>query len=591
MPRRTLRTPLITCKSFSRSATFPTVPPTLPRKQLAAQRRPARQPDRLVAARKRAGRRWHVPCHLNVGLQRRVHTGLHAEWPDDSLEQPAGRGPGRVCRIRLWHACRGWLDAGLSADRRGDGGFNSILIDTSYTSRNLGKYISLGLDWLWGYAGLTTSLEQEASGLLVRWSDCVRDHGYYANSPASNYGAGGYVDPDVTALALSGGRSDQGGRLLAEVNYYRQANVVPLLQNPLNSLKGGFWAEGWSYGELAAENILLAGAAYEAAGRGRATAERQWASEVIRSLLEQQPTQATIYDGGDWFANPAPVPAKSLFTIAAVLADDPAARAYANYAVLMYPQPPAADFLDLLNRDPAAACRVAVCASPCSTAPTGPGTWSPPAPTGAMLRPGCRFSWVTCCRPITRATHRAIANPARRRCAAGERTVRRWLSGRAEKPVFQRRRHRRQRHRRADLSLRNGHLVRFPGSGHHGLRSGRRTCLHCRRLPGSIRPPPTPAAGARRPSSPDRWRICGRISSWSMTAWGRAMRLPETVAVLALPQPARGERKCIRCDQRHEQAVWKVLFPGAVADFGPAGERRQRDGQPIDYPEQRPQRA
>jgi hypothetical protein len=43
---------------------------------------------------------------------------------------------------------------------------------------------------------------------------------------------------------------------------YRQANVLPALQNSLTSLKGGFWAEGWSYGDLATQNLLLAGLAF-----------------------------------------------------------------------------------------------------------------------------------------------------------------------------------------------------------------------------------------------------------------------------------------------------------------------------------------
>ena len=31
---------------------------------------------------------------------------------------------------------------------------------------------------------------------------------------------------------------------------------MPALQDPTDSLKGGYWAEGWNYGQMAAENLL-----------------------------------------------------------------------------------------------------------------------------------------------------------------------------------------------------------------------------------------------------------------------------------------------------------------------------------------------
>jgi len=85
----------------------------------------------------------------------------------------------------------------------GDGGFNSIFVDTTYTSRYLGKHIGMGLDWLDGYPGLQPGLKKEAMELLVRWSDYTRDEGYMNESPASNYEAGAYVSRVLTALALA----------------------------------------------------------------------------------------------------------------------------------------------------------------------------------------------------------------------------------------------------------------------------------------------------------------------------------------------------------------------------------------------------
>jgi hypothetical protein len=248
----------------------------------------------------------------------------------------------------------------------GDGGFNSIFVDTTYSSRYLGKYIAIGLDWLYNYPGLTQSLKQQATSLLVRWSDYVRDNGYYADSPASNYGAGGYDSRVMTALALSDGRDPTDDpRLLQEVQAYRNQYVKPLLTAATTSLAGGFWAEGWNYGPLAIQNILLAEQALETAGLATETAglapgaeEHQWASQVIASLISEQPTRTTIYDGGDGYNFPAPFPGRDLIDIVAAVSNDPTMRSYANYMLQNYtlqqPENTPSFWIDMVYRNPSA---------------------------------------------------------------------------------------------------------------------------------------------------------------------------------------------------------------------------------------------
>jgi hypothetical protein len=233
----------------------------------------------------------------------------------------------------------------------GDGGFNSIFIDDTYTSRYLGKHIAMGLDWLDGYAGLKPKLRAEIMDMLVRWSDFVRDKGYARNGPDSNYGAGGNVSRVMTALALAS-RHPAGRRLVSEVIEYRRKHVVPALQGPSPSLKGGFWAEGWNYGQLAAENLLMAGIALEARGLiPEASAERQWAGEVIQHLISAQSSPKSVYDGGDFYAYPAPFPGKLLFyTLSAATVDDKL-RAYANYILEHFPAEENHDYMELLFRD------------------------------------------------------------------------------------------------------------------------------------------------------------------------------------------------------------------------------------------------
>lgn len=237
----------------------------------------------------------------------------------------------------------------------GDGGFKSIYVDDSYTSRYLGKYVSIGLDWLSNYPGLTLALKAEAADLLVRWNDYVRDHGYMRGYPSSNYEAGAWCSRVLTAVALKNAGDANAARLAGEMTAYRTANVVPTLTGADTSLKGGFWAEGWSYGALATENLLNAALAGEQAGFWTATEERHWSTEAITQLVTAQPTPTTVYDGGDWFAYPAPFPAKDLFYLLAAMADDPTAKAWANRVIQTYPGQQTSDWQDLLYRDPAAA--------------------------------------------------------------------------------------------------------------------------------------------------------------------------------------------------------------------------------------------
>jgi hypothetical protein len=230
----------------------------------------------------------------------------------------------------------------------GDGGFNSILLDTTYPSRYLGKHTAMGIDWLDGYPGLTPALKGRALDLLVRWSDYIKDNGYYNNSPASNYGAGGYASRVMTALALAK-RHPAGSRLVKEVLEYRQRHVLPLLNNETDSLKGGFWPEGWNYGALSAENIIVSGLALEAAGLiPEAKAERRWAGEVIEHLLCAQPAARLVYDGGDWFSYPARFPTKELFYVLAGASRDASLRSYASQVLLSSPRGHPNNYLQFL---------------------------------------------------------------------------------------------------------------------------------------------------------------------------------------------------------------------------------------------------
>jgi hypothetical protein len=242
----------------------------------------------------------------------------------------------------------------------GDGGFNSILQpddDYGYPSRYLGKHVAMGLDWLWSYPGLDERKKDNAATLLTRWSDELRDHSFHNDLPGSNYEAGAYDSRVMTALALSG-RAPAGARLVSEVLGYRDAFVKPLLTAPSGSVAGGFWGEGWNYGALASENILLAAQALATAGLTAVPEEQHWASDEVQTLISSQPTPTTVYDGGDGYSYPEPFPSHNLTAVLATMADDPESRNDANYILQDRPRADGdtgTDYLDLLDGSSTAA--------------------------------------------------------------------------------------------------------------------------------------------------------------------------------------------------------------------------------------------
>jgi hypothetical protein len=222
----------------------------------------------------------------------------------------------------------------------GRGGFNNIRINSGYSARYMAA-VAIALDWMWSYPGLTPTLRSQAMAMLVRWSDAPDI--YNEKSPASNYGDGYYAMSMATAILIQGRDPADAARLKSAMQAYHDKYVLPLFQPPANGVgseQGGFWAEGWNYGALAIRNLITSDLAYEAAGWGSAGPDRDWANGVITSLLVEQPTRSTIYDGGDGYSYPEPFPFSSqpeLFGDLAFAASDRAVRSYANWVIQNYP--------------------------------------------------------------------------------------------------------------------------------------------------------------------------------------------------------------------------------------------------------------
>jgi hypothetical protein len=241
----------------------------------------------------------------------------------------------------------------------GDGGFNSVFIDDTYSYRYLGRYLSIGLDWLDGYAGMTQSLTQETATMLERWANYIPGNGYYSTSATSNYGAGAYVSEVMTGLALKPRDTTNGPALLDAAVAWRQNNFLPMLAAATTSLAGGYWSEGWNYGNEAVAALLVGSDALESAGLITAAPERQWADQVMDNLLSGQSAPGMAYDGGEDYQFPFQINDRELFYVLSQMCASSAERSYANYVIQNFPDsdfrlatPP--DYRDLLFRDPSA---------------------------------------------------------------------------------------------------------------------------------------------------------------------------------------------------------------------------------------------
>jgi hypothetical protein len=221
----------------------------------------------------------------------------------------------------------------------GTGGFNSIMLDANFTARYLGKFISIGYDWLNDYPGLTPALKAESAYELKKWFNYLITSGYNGNYIGSNYGADSYSSNVLSAVALNG-RDPDATAMVASIKSFRTNHVLTEFLPPAPggaTLFGGHYPDGENYGPQAIMDILLGAMAGEQAGFWNMAPERSWATSLIHSLISEQPTRTTIYDDGDWYAYPTPFPAKDMFYVLENATDQQQKEGqYANYIIRNY---------------------------------------------------------------------------------------------------------------------------------------------------------------------------------------------------------------------------------------------------------------
>lgn len=235
----------------------------------------------------------------------------------------------------------------------GLGGLVNVNHGSGYPARFL-RYIAVGLDWLWDYQGLSTQVRSSTMAELTTWSNFLTNTQQW-DSP--NYVAGQYALLMATAITLQNRDLTDAPGLQSALESWRTTYVLPMFAAPANgqgSEAGGFWSEGWSYGDGAVQNILTSEMAFQDAGWGSASVTESWANDVIVALIEEQPTQSTIYDGGQDYDFPEPFVDKALIEDLAAAATNSTDQSYANYILQNYPGSTGDDWNDLLFRNPTA---------------------------------------------------------------------------------------------------------------------------------------------------------------------------------------------------------------------------------------------
>jgi hypothetical protein len=209
-----------------------------------------------------------------------------------------------------------YIRTDYSQTSAGDGGLDTAFVDSGgYDARYLGRSVAPVLDWCAGHPTLEAA-RSELSSILVAWADYLSVNGYNHASIQSNYGAGEYSSKALSAIVLAG--TPNGDRLKSEVLAFRTGTVIPQLST---GLVGGFWAEGWNYGPLAIDGLLLASEAMKQSTWVDGLAERAFVSDVCEHLVYAAMAPGLVTDIGDFYSVPPVAPVSEQLYLWATQAD------------------------------------------------------------------------------------------------------------------------------------------------------------------------------------------------------------------------------------------------------------------------------
>jgi hypothetical protein len=198
----------------------------------------------------------------------------------------------------------------------GKGGDHVVQHDNGYGIRTFGAYSALGYDWLRGAPDLKPELQRRIADRLDAWLAWYGEKGYLRDNPISNYFWGYLTTLTFAGVALHGD-NPQAAHWLETARGLLSKQVLPVFRE---KLRGGYWPEGWQYGEYTALEIALVALTFKSAARVDIVRQLPWLAETVPYHIHAlSPDQRHVYDGGTWTSRPAKPSALAMSGVALAL--------------------------------------------------------------------------------------------------------------------------------------------------------------------------------------------------------------------------------------------------------------------------------
>jgi len=182
------------------------------------------------------------------------------------------------------------------------GGDHVVQHDNGYGIRTFGAYSALGYDWLRGAPDLKPELQRRIADRLDAWLSWYGEKGYLRDNAVSNYFWGYLTTLTFAGVALHG-ENPEAAHWLESARGLISKQVLPVFREKLS---GGYWPEGWQYGEYTAFEIALVSLAFKSAAQVDLVPKLPWLAETVPYHIHAlSPDRRHVYDGGTWTARPA----------------------------------------------------------------------------------------------------------------------------------------------------------------------------------------------------------------------------------------------------------------------------------------------
>jgi hypothetical protein len=198
----------------------------------------------------------------------------------------------------------------------GRGGDSVVHHDSGYGIRTFGAYSALGYDWLRKAPGMTPELKRRIAERLRAWLDWYGEKGYLREHPIANYFWGYLTTLSFAGLAFHGEVPEAKAWLERSRELFGR-RVLPTFKA---KLRGGYWPEGWQYGEYTALEIAFVARAFKSAVGIDLVTALPWLRDTVNYHVHAlSPDRSSVYDGGTWSAHPTKPSALGMSAVALAL--------------------------------------------------------------------------------------------------------------------------------------------------------------------------------------------------------------------------------------------------------------------------------